>query len=130
MRLIEVVLHGVGLVGELALQFLINRQFFGDSLDETLDFHMVLILPRILFSPVRLEVLLHDLHLFNSGFLSIFLHTCVDGGVDFQTAGIEVVTVFLAPMFQVVGHCLAEILCLTVVVALHFVVEFGGNLAQ
>ena len=120
----------VGTVWKLAEQTLINGELLGNSLDEALYLHVVLVLPGILRTPVGLEVLLYDLHLLHGSLLGIFLHAGVDGGIDLQTACVKVIAVILAPVFQMVGHCLAEVFCLTVVVALHAVVELNGNLLQ
>ena len=47
---------------------------------------MAFVLPGVGVSPVVFEIFLHLLHLLYGGSLSVFLHTCVDGGVNLQTA--------------------------------------------
>ena len=81
-------------------------------------------------APVIVEVLLYLLHLFASSILGIFLHTGVDGGVNLQTTGIEVVTFLLAPVFQIVGNSLTEVFRLSVVVLLYLEVELDRHLLQ
>ena len=128
--LVQVVFDGVGTVGEAVEQVLIDGQLLHDALDEIGNLAVVLVLPRILRTPMGVEVLLHLLHLLAGGFLGILLHAGVDGGVDFQSAGVEVVAVVLAPFFQVVGNGLAEILGLSVVVGLDAVLQLDGHLLQ
>ena len=133
-------LHRVGQVqvvvdGVLVARKLLGEQFvvglaLGDVLDEMGDLHVMLILPGIGRAPVVVEVLLHLHHLLAGSLLGVFLHTGVDGGVDLQAVGIEVVAVVLAPFPQVVGHRLAEVGSLTVVGVLHAVVEVDLEFLQ
>ena len=121
---VHIVVDRVRVVGETLQQFLIARLSLGNSLNKPCNLLMFLVLPRVGVSPMVLEVTLHHLHLLYGSFLGIFLHTGVESGVDFQSAGIEVITIFLAPVVEIVCYCLAEILSLSVVTALHAVVEF------
>ena len=134
--LLIIVVHGVWIVRETSHQILVEWLSLGDALDEVWNHLVVLILPRFLshpFSlsclcaadaPVVVEVLLHLLHLLAGCLLGILLHAGIYGGVDLQTAGVEVVTFFLAPVFQVVGYSLTEVFSLSVVVFLYLEVEF------
>ena len=133
--LLIIVVHGVWIVRETSHQILVEWLSLGDALDEVWNHLMVLILPRFLsqpFSlsclcaadaPVVVEVLLNLLHLLAGCLLGILLHTGINGGVDLQTAGVEVVTFVLAPVFQVVGYSLTEVFSLSVVVFLYLEVE-------
>ena len=126
MGLVHPIIHRVGVIGIFLLEQFVVGLTLGDALDEACYLLMLLILPGIGVAPVVLEVALHLLHLLDGGSLGILLHAGVDGGVDLQTAGIEVVAVVLAPVLEVVGNSLAEICGLTVVVALDAIVERDG----
>ena len=96
---------------------------------------MTFVLPRIDITPMLIEALLHLLHLLDSSLFGIALHTTVERGVNLQSLSIvsigPVVTIILfAPVFHPVGHCLAEVVGLTVVGILHAVVEFDFYLLQ
>ena len=103
---------------------------------------MVLILPRILTHPVAfaclgaadvpvvVEVLLYLLHLLAGCIFCILLHAGIDGGINLQTAGIEVVTFVFTPVFQVVGYSLTEVFCLSVVVFLYLEIELDRLIFQ
>ena len=69
------------------------------------------------------EVLLYLFHLLAGCIFSILLHAGIDGGINLQTAGIEVVTFVFTPVFQVVGYSLTEVFSLSVVVFLYLEVE-------
>ena len=86
---------------------------------------MAFVLPGIHAAPMFVEGLLQLAHLVPCGLLGILLHAGVDGGIDFQTVGIEVNAVIAAPFFQVVGQGLAEVGGLTVVDLLYAVVQFN-----
>ena len=79
------------------------------------------------------EITLHLPHLLAGSLLGIFLHTSVDGGVNLQTLGIKgvtVVKVFLAPIFQIIGHSLAEVVGIAIVGRLHAVIESDVELFE
>ena len=121
--LVHPIIHRVGVVGIFLLELFVVGLTLGNAFDESGYLLMLLVLPWICVAPVVLEVALHLLHLLDGGSLGILLHAGVNGSIDFQSAGIQVVSIVLAPILEVVGHCLAEICCLTVVVALHVIVE-------
>ena len=133
--LLIIVVHGVWIVREACQQCLVEWLALGDALNKVRNHLVVLVLPRFLTQPIALsclrtadapvivEVLLHLLHLLAGGILGILLHAGIDGGVYLQTAGVEVVTLVLAPVFQVVGHSLTEVFRLSVVVFLYLEVE-------
>ena len=137
-----VVVHRVGVVRIFRQEVLVERLSLGDAVDEVGYDIVVLVLPRILAHPVALahlvamdapvvvEAFLHLFHLLAGSLLGIFLHAGVDGGVNLQSAGVEVVALVLAPVFQVVGDGLAEVLRLSVVVFLHLEVEHDRLLLQ
>ena len=93
-----IIVDGIWIVREFCHQILIECLTLCDALDEIWYFLVVFVLPRILSqpfpfasltsvdAPVAVEILLNLLHLFYGSFFSIFLHTGIDGGVDFQTA--------------------------------------------
>ena len=124
--LVHPIIHRVGVVGIFLLELFVVGLTLGNAFDESGYLLMLLVLPWICVAPVVLEVALHLLHLLDGSSLGILLHTGVDGGVDLETAGIEVVAVVLAPILEVVGNSLAEICSLTVVVALDAIVEGDG----
>ena len=130
-------LHGMGLVQvvadrvlvaiELLREILIHGLSLGDVLDEILDLDMSLVLPRVCRSPMVVEGLLYLLHLLVGSLFGILLHARVEGGVDLQPLGIErvtIVVVVLAPVFQIVGHSLAEVVGVAIVGRFYAVVEF------
>ena len=115
---VEIVVDGVFVAVEFLREVFVDGLSLGDVLDEVFDFLMALVLPRIGGAPVLIEGLLHLFHLLDGSLFGIFLHARVDGGVDFQTFGIEgvaVVEVFLAPVFQIVGHSLTEVVGIAIV---------------
>ena len=124
MRQVEVVVDRVLVAVELLRQLLIVRLTFGDVLDEVPDLLMPFVLPGVSTAPVRVEVALHLTHLLPRCLLGIFLHTGIDGGIDGQSVGIEVIAIVLAPLLQVAGHCLTEIGGLSVIHILDAEVEF------
>ena len=126
MGLVEVVVDGVLLVAELLLQVFVDGQLHGQVLDEAGYLHVALVLPGRCVAPVVVEAGLYHPHLLDGGLLGIALHAGVEGGVDFEAFGVEgvaVIVVLLAPVLQVVGHGLAEVVGLAVVGALYAVVE-------
>ena len=132
----------IWIVWEFCQQILIERLLFCDVLDEVWYHLVVLVLPRFFaqpFSftclstadaPVIVEVLLNLLHLFTGCILGILLHAGINGCINLQTAGIEIVTFFLTPVFQVIGYGFAEVLSLSVIVLLYLEVEFDRKLFQ
>ncbi len=131
MWLIEIVVHGVGLSRILSRKVFIDRQPLGDTLNETRNHLAVLVYPRVVIAPMVLEVALNDLHLFASSILSILLHPTVDGGVDFQATGIEVISlVEEAVLLEVVRNILTEVERLTIIVLLNLVIELHRQLAE
>ena len=100
MRFVEIVVYGVLIVVVLSGKILIHGLPLGNVFYEIGNFLMVLILPRFLarhevvlsttYSPVVVEVLLYQLHLLYSSFLSIFLHLCVEGGIYLESVAIKV----------------------------------------
>ena len=77
-----------------------------------------------------IEGLLHLFHLFHSSLFGIFLHTGVEGGLDTQTIGIEVVTALPAPVFQIIRNSLTEVVGLAVVSCLYTIIELDIQLFQ
>ena len=128
MRLVEVELHRVGRVGEARRKTLIDGQFLCYFLYEVGNHLLVLVAPRLGSLPMVVEVLLYLLHLLERRLLGVFLQTGVDGGVDLETAGIEVVAVVVAPFLEMLCHRLAEVCCLSVVWVVHLHVELQRNL--
>ena len=82
MGLIEIVRDGVGLVGEFLQQPIIHGLFACDALDEVGYHPSALVNPRVVLSPMVLEVLLNLPHLFGGGIFGVFLHTRVEGGIN------------------------------------------------
>ena len=133
--LLIIIVHGVWIVREACQQCLVEWLALGDALNKVRNHLVVLVLPRFLTqpfalsclraanAPVIIEVLLHLLHLLAGSILGILLHAGIDGGVYLQTAGVEVIALVLAPVFQVVGHSLTEVFSLSVVVFLYLEVE-------
>src|SRR3712207_2345525 len=104
--------------------------FFNDTATTeiyTLSLHDAL---PILDTPMVIEVSLHYLHLLTGSILGILLHLCVESGVDFQTCSIQVDAIIVAPIAQIVGYRLTEILCLAVVVLFYFIIKCDGKLLQ
>ena len=115
---VQIVVDGVFVAVVFLREVFVDGLSLGDVLDEVLDLHVSLVLPGVRAAPVLVEGLLHLLHLLEGGLFGIFLHARVDGGVDLQSFGIEGVTiveVVLAPVLQIVGHSLAEVVGVAVV---------------
>ena len=132
-RKVEIIIDGILISVEFLREIFVDRLALSDILDEVLDFLMTLILPGISRTPVGVEVTLHLSHLLAGSLFGIFLHAGVDGCVDLQTFGIKgitVVKVFLAPVFQIIGHSLAEVISIAVVGRLHAVVESDVELLE
>ena len=96
---------------------------------------MMLILPRVGTSPMRIEGLLHLLHLLDGRVLSIFLHSRVNGGVYLQTFRIVCIGTFFTiviatPVFHPVAYSLTEVVGFSVVGIFYTVVEFDFRLFQ
>ena len=108
-------------------QCFIVRLALGDTLYEAGNDLVVLILPRVFVAPVVLEVALDNAHLFVGGLLGIFLHACVEGGIYFQSACIQVIPILIQPFFQVVGNGVAEIGGLTVIVFFYLEIKLDGK---
>ena len=130
MRLVHVVSYRVGVVGETLLKFFVAWLSFGNAFNETCYFLMPFVLPRISLSPVVVEITLHYLHLFYCRLFGVFLHACINGSINLKSTGIEVESVFFAPVVKIVGYCLAEILRLTVIAAFDAVVQLYGHILQ
>ena len=130
MRAVEGCGDGVGLIGVFGQQVFIDGLALSNVLDEMRNDVVVFVAPWVFFAPVVVEVLLHLLHLFDSCLFSILLQTRVDGGIDFQSTAVEVFSILLAPVLQVVGHSLTEIESLTVVVGLDAEVELNVDVAE
>ena len=138
--LLIIIVHRVGIVGEAGNQSFIERLALGNALNEVGDDLMLLVLPGFLTKPVGIlfavdvpvvvEVLLYLSHLFACGIFSILLHAGIYRGVYLQSAGIQVVTLVLAPVCQIVSHSLAEVFGLSVVVFLHLEVELDRFLTE
>ena len=124
--LVEVVGHRVGLVGETLYKHLVCRLPFGNVFDEVWYNLMIFVTPRVLPCPVAVKVALHLAHLLACRFFSVLLHARVNGGVYLQSAAVQVVAIFLAPVLEIVGYGFAEVFCLTVIIAFYAVVELYG----
>ena len=130
-RLVYIILYGVGTVWETCQQLLIARLLLQYALYEAWNDVAFLIAPRVLSAPVTVEVLLHLSHLLCHGVFGIFLHTGVDSCIDFQSAAIQVIAVLVKELLylRIIGNSLTEVFCLSVIVFLHFIVEFYRLLA-
>ena len=127
MRQIQVIIDRILVAIEFLREIFVYRLSLSDILDKVLDFNVALILPRIRVAPVAIESFLYLLHLFECCLFGIFLHTCVDGGIDFQSLCIERITIIevvLAPAFQIVGYSLSEVIGITIIGTFHTVIEF------
>ena len=132
---IQIVIDRIFVAIKLLAKQLIIRCLFSEVFDEVGNLYMTLVLPRIRISPVGIECLLHLFHLFDSSILSVFLHTCVDGGVNLQTFSIicilSIVTIIVfTPVFHPVAYSLTEVVGFTIIGILHAVVKFNLNLFQ
>ena len=133
MREVEIIVDGILIAIVFLREVFVDGLSLCDVLNEVFDFLMALVLPGVGRAPVLVEVVLHLSHLLAGGLLGVFLHAGVDGGVNLQTFGIEgvaVVEVILAPVLQIVGQCLAEVVGIAVVGRLHAVVEFDVELLE
>ena len=90
MRFVQVVVDRISITPISVFQIFIYRQSFGNIFDETGNFYVPFILPWMSVSPMAVKALLNHSHLFVHGFLRIFLHFGVEGGVYFQTVGIDI----------------------------------------
>ena len=126
MGLVEIECNRVFIAFISLFQIFVYRQFGGDTLDESLNLLVSLVLPRIGASPMVIEILLYHHHLFACRLFGIFLHLGVDGRIDFQSTVVEVISIFFAPVFQIGSNRFSEIVGLSVVVALYAVVERYG----
>ena len=84
-RSVEIVLNGVWVIRKACQQVFIYWLFLCYSFYEVWYDFVILVLPRILVSPMVVKVALYLLHLLDCSFLGILLHTGVDGGVNLQT---------------------------------------------
>ena len=90
MRLVEVILHGVGLVGKAFLQIFIMCSTLGQVFYEVRNLPVLAVLPRWCTAPMIVKALLYDLHLLEHSLLGISLHAAVQRSIDGQSVGIEV----------------------------------------
>ncbi len=93
------------------------------AFNETRYFPVLFVLPGIGLAPVVVEVSLHSAHLLARSLLRILLHAGIYGSKYLQSARVQVISVVVTPVFQLVGHRFPEVGCLSVIVALHVVVE-------
>ena len=128
--LVHIVVDAVGLIGVFGLQRFINREPLGYALDEVRDDLSFLVAPWVLMIPVSLESALDDAHLLCHGLLGILLQTCVDGGVDAQSAAVEVVAVEFRLLLEELRHGIAEVLCASRIVVHLLYVEHDALLHQ
>ena len=121
---------GVRIMRILCLQLLVKRELLGNSFNEAGNHPMVLILPRLFLAPMAVEVLLNLAHLLGDRCLGIFLHTGVDGGIDTQSAAIQIIAILRTPVIKIIGHGLPEILRFPVIIRLHTIFQLDVQLLQ
>ena len=100
-----------------------------NAFDEVGDDIALLVAPGLPETfPVTVEVLLHDFHFLTHSPFSIFLHACIERGVDFEPVliGVEVRTM----LFQIVAHGIAEVEGSAIVGTLHTEVEAYGKVLE
>ena len=91
---------------------------------------MALILPWVLARPVVVEVTLDDTHLSLCSLFCVFLHTRINSGVNLQTVSVEINIIVLTPVVKFISNGLTEILCLSIVIVLHTIVELDRFLGK
>ena len=129
-RLIHVIINGIGIAIELLIQYLIVFTTLGDVLDKVGNLLPSFVAPRGLTAPMIVEPLLYGAHLFLHSLFSIALHTSVEGCIDLQSIGIEVYVVCLRPIFEIVLDGFAEIEGTPIVGLLNGIVQVDGYLRQ
>jgi hypothetical protein len=120
----------VGVVFVALLQPLVEAGPLGYHFNESGNFAVIFVHPRVAALPVLVEAALHVAHLLPHGGFGLFLEAGVDGGVDFQAVGVEVVAVFLAPLVEERIHGRTVVIVGPVLVGLRVVVEAEGQLDQ
>ena len=123
---VQIVVDRILITFELIHELLVVRLTLGDIFDEIGHFLLVFVTPRVSAPPVIVETVLYLFHLFDDCLLCEMLEVCVNGSINLQSVGVEVVTVFLAPIAQLVRNSLAEVKCLTIVIRLYTIVELDG----
>ena len=130
---VQVMEYGVLVAFELATQVAVVGRLPGQVFNEVGYLLVPLVAPRGLCSPVLVEGALYLLHLLHGGVLGIALHPGVERGIYLETLGVQrvaVISVLLAPVLQVVGHGLAEVVGLAVVGILNAEVQVNLRLLQ
>ena len=100
MRFVKIEIDGIRLFAKSMFQVMIMRRTLCQLFYESGYFLTVFIAPRILVSPVPVELYLYVLHLLTNRLFSILLHTAVYGGVYFQSVRVEIYIVLVTPFLE------------------------------